>query len=103
MVSIDVVLMSIVIIQNSFCPLKNPHETELGTRRSFRSALCINNKVGLSLEMANVMKVVCDALRDLVSLYNVRNVKNTHGGVLLLEAYNFTKNNTLPWVFFTYF
>ena len=49
------------------------------------------------------MKVVCDALRDLVSLYNVRNVKNTHGGVLLLEAYNFTKNNTPPWVFFTFF
>ena len=49
------------------------------------------------------MKVACDALRDLVSLYNVRNVKNTHGGVLLLEAYNFTKNNTPPWVFFTFF
>ena len=34
-------------------------------------------------------------------------VKNTHGGVLLLaklqaDAYNFTKNNTPPWVFFTF-
>ena len=29
-------------------------------------------------------------------------MKNTHGAILLLaEAYNFTKSNTLPWVFFT--
>ena len=36
------------------------------------------------------------------------NVKNTHGGVLLLvklqaSACNFTKINTLPWVFFMFF
>ena len=34
-------------------------------------------------------------------LYNLKNVKNTHEGVLLsvkLQAY-FTKNNTPPWVF----
>ena len=41
-------------------------------------------------------------------LYNLKNVKNTHGGVLLLvklqvSAWNFTKINTLPWVFFTFF
>ena len=30
-------------------------------------------------------------------LYNLKNVKNTHGGVLLLV--NFTKSNTPPWVF----
>ena len=40
-------------------------------------------------------------------LYNLKNVKNTHGGVLLLaklqaEACNFTKSNTPPWVFFTF-
>ena len=38
-------------------------------------------------------------------LYNLKNVKKTHGGVLLLvkaSAYNFTKNNTLAWVFFTF-
>ena len=34
--------------------------------------------------------------------------KNTHGGVLLLVklqalACNFTKNNTPPWMFFTFF
>ena len=31
--------------------------------------------------------------------YNSKNVKNTHGGVLL----NFTESNTPPWVFFTFF
>ena len=41
-------------------------------------------------------------------MYNLKNVNNTHGRVLLLarlqaEAYNFTKSNTLPWVFFTIF
>ena len=34
-------------------------------------------------------------------LYNLKNVKNTHGGVL--KACNFTKSNTPPWVFFTFF
>ena len=38
--------------------------------------------------------------------YNLKNVKETHGGVLLLgkmqaQACNFTKSNTSPWVFFT--
>ena len=39
-------------------------------------------------------------------LYNSKNVKNTHGGVLLvkLQAFStFSKSNTLPWVFFTLF
>ena len=40
-------------------------------------------------------------------LYNLRHVKNTHGGVLILicrlKACNFTKINTPPWVFFTFF
>ena len=41
-------------------------------------------------------------------LYNSKNVKNTHGGVLILvklqaEACNFIKINTPPWVFFTSF
>ena len=40
-------------------------------------------------------------------LYNFKNVKNAHGGVLLLvklqvEALNFTKSNNSPWVFFTF-
>ena len=41
-------------------------------------------------------------------LCNLKNVKNTHGAVLILvklqaSACNFTKINTLPWVFFTCF
>ena len=39
--------------------------------------------------------------------YNLKNVKNTHGGMLLLvklqaSARNFTKSNTPPWVFFMF-
>ena len=39
--------------------------------------------------------------------YNLRNLKNTHGGVLLLvklqaEACNFTKSNNPPWAFFNF-
>ena len=43
-------------------------------------------------------------------LYNLKNKKNTHGGVfplvklqVLVEAWNFTKSNTPPWVFFNVF
>ena len=41
-------------------------------------------------------------------LCNLKNVKNTHGGMLLLvklqaSVCNFTKSNTPPWVFFTFF
>ena len=37
-------------------------------------------------------------------LYNLKNMKNTHGGMLLLAlACNFTKNITSPCVFFTFF
>ena len=41
-------------------------------------------------------------------LYNLKNMKNTHEGVLLLRKLhakpcNFTKSNAAPWVFFTFF
>ena len=41
-------------------------------------------------------------------LSNLKNVKITHGRVLILvklqaKACNFTKSNTPPWVFFTFF
>ena len=41
-------------------------------------------------------------------LYNFKNVKNIHRGVLLLVMFqaldfNFTKSNTPLWVFFTFF
>ena len=48
----------------------------------------------------------CDALRDLVAfvhLYNLENVKNTHGGVLLLvklQAFSVPKSNIPPKVTF---
>ena len=40
-------------------------------------------------------------------LHYLKNVKNTHGGVVLLvtlqtKACNFIKSNTPPWVFFTF-
>ena len=40
-------------------------------------------------------------------LYNIKNVKNTQGGVLILvklqpETCNSTKSNTPPWMFFTF-
>ena len=41
-------------------------------------------------------------------LHNLKNVKNTHGGVLLsvnlqVETCNFTKSNTPPWLIFLFF
>ena len=47
---------------------------------------------------------ICNVLRYLVSFVNLKNVKNIHGGVLLLvkfqaKASNFTKNNTPAWAF----
>ena len=39
-------------------------------------------------------------------LYNLKNVKNIHRGVLLLvklQACTFTKSKTPPWLFFTFF
>ena len=52
--------------------------------------------------------MICDALRDFVAFLQFKNVKNTHGGVLLLvkfqvSACNFIKSNITPWVLFTYF
>ena len=36
-------------------------------------------------------------------LYNFKNLKNTHAGVLLLVKLQASKSNTPPWVFFTFF
>ena len=41
-------------------------------------------------------------------LYNLKDVKNSHGGLILLvklqaQACNITKSNTPPWVFFNFF
>ena len=50
----------------------------------------------------------CDGLRDLASFAKFKNVKNTHGRVLLFVKFQalpctFTKCNTLPWMFFTFY
>ena len=55
-----------------------------------------------------IIWIIYDALHNMVPfIYNLKNVKNTHGGVLLLvslqtSSSNFTKSNTPPWVFFTF-
>ena len=43
----------------------------------------------------------------MIALHNLNNTKNTHKGVILLvklqvEAYNCTKSNSPPWMFFTF-
>ena len=55
------------------------------------------------LNFLNVMRCAI-----LYHYYNLKNVKKTHGGALLLvklqaEACNFAKSNTTPWVFFMFF
>ena len=56
----------------------------------------------------NVIKVYGVRCAIWYHLYNLKHVKNTHEGVLILvklqaEACNFTKINTPPWAFFTFF
>ena len=40
-----------------------------------------------------------------IFLYYFKNLRNTHGGVLLskVEGFNYTKNNTFPWLLFMFF
>ena len=47
-------------------------------------------------------------IRSICNLYNLKNMKNTHEGELLLvklqiKAYDFTRSNSLQWVFITFF
>ena len=50
---------------------------------------------------------IWDALHDFVPFAQFKKRENSHEGVLLLKlqnkACNFTKNNSPPWVFFTFF
>ena len=53
-------------------------------------------------------KLKCDVLRSLVLFVQFKKRENTHGGVLFLvkllaKNLQFTKNNTAPWMFFTFF
>ena len=58
-----------------------------------------NNEVNDNNEMQVILTFV---MRCAVwyHLYNLKNVKNTHVGVLILG--NFTKISTPPWMFFTF-
>ena len=40
--------------------------------------------IGIEKAFTNMKEILCDALQDLVHLHNLKNVKNTHGVVLLL-------------------
>ena len=67
----------------------------------FRDQICCFLKLKIIIEFVNIFGI-CDAVR------NLKNVKNTHGGALLLvklqaSACNFIKSNVPPWVFFTFF
>ena len=46
---------------------------------------------------------ICDALHDLVPFIQFEKRENAHGGVLLLVSCNFTKSNTPPLAFSTFF
>ena len=41
----------------------------------------------------------CDVLRDLLTFVQLKNMKNTHGGLLPLVKLQATKSETPPWVF----
>ena len=62
----------------------------------------------LRLPLTVKLHQLCDALRDLVPFIQFKNVKNTHGGELLLvklqaSTCNFTERNIHSWVFSTFF
>ena len=63
----------------------------------------------LSEGCINICSLSCPTLCAIwYHLCDLKNVKNTHEGMVLLvklqtEACNFTKNSTSPWVFFTFF
>ena len=46
----------------------------------------------------------CSRSRIFLPFVGFKNVKNTHGGVLILVKLQAkAKSNTIPWVFFTFF
>ena len=58
--------------------------------------------------MDSSLGFIMRCMRDLVPFVSLRNVKNTHGGVLLFKKLptlvcNFTKSNNPTYVFFTFF
>ena len=62
---------------------------------------CLRRKTILFINKAvSDLAIKRDDLRDFVPLYNLKNMLNTLGVLLWV---NFTKSNTPPWVFVTFF
>ena len=57
----------------------------------------------LNLNSLIIPIINCDALRDLVAFVEIKKCENTHGGVSLLAACNFTNSKSPPCVFFMFF
>ena len=104
------VVWLMIIICQVYQKLNNCHSyiplEKLNIRGPNRKLL-FKRQNNVSLPLANVKSNV---VRCAIwyHLYNLKNVKNTHGGVLILvkleaPACNFTKINTPPWGFFTFF
>ena len=55
------------------------------------SQLFMTSSEKISLYLSVEIFWICDALRDLVPFVQFKNVKNTHGGVVKLQARAFTK------------
>ena len=60
---------------------------------------------GLQADVQNLKqeRSICKFYAIWYHLHNLKNVKNINGGVLLLEACNFTKSNSPLWVFLMFF
>ena len=70
----------------------------------------ITNRILFKIKIANIFEFLMNQIfeqRFWYHSYNLKNVKNTPGVLLLVKlqavACNFTKSNTPPWVFFTFF
>ena len=88
----------------------------MGKANTYYASLAKANTCDTSQDVSLALRDLAEAVSILTNfpqdrqyhVHNLKNVKNTHGGVLLLiklqaEACNFTKSNTPPWVFFTFF
>ena len=99
-------------IKDNECLLKNK-ETNGVTLRRKSIKKCFANISKQRIVTKNYYKNYCKVIKPFFTnkghinetlcliwyhLYNLKNVKKSHGGVLLL-ACNFTKSNTPPWVF----
>ena len=66
--------------------------------------LFIPSLIHFFIQLLNQLKCIHYVMRCTIwyHLYNLKNVKKKHGGVLLLVC-NFSISSTPPWVFFTFF